>query len=44
MDLYNYYQLLFKVTQSEKITITEFENLIPFERELYLNFLNEKKE
>jgi hypothetical protein len=46
--LANYYQTLFALAQHHKYSIDVIENLLPFERDIYvdllLSFLNEKKE
>ncbi len=38
-NLSNYYSTIFSMKQHHGYSITEIENLIPFERELYLNML-----
>ena len=47
MDLENYYRLNFALIQYHKYSLTEIENLIPWERELYVlmlkNHLEEEK-
>ena len=47
-NLSNYYRVIFALTQHHKWSITEIENLIPFERDLYvdmlLEYLKEEKE
>lgn len=46
--LENYYSTIFSMVQHHKYSITELENLIPFERDLYadmlLNYLKEVEE
>ena len=37
----NYYELIFALVQHHKYSITEVENLIPYERELYVAMLSE---
>lgn len=43
-----YYENIFSLAQHHKYSITEIENLIPFERDIYvemlLNFLRKQKE
>ena len=41
MDLESYYRINFSLLQFHKYSLTEIENLIPFERELYLGMLQE---
>jgi hypothetical protein len=41
MDLESYYRINFSLLQFHKYSLTEIENLIPFERELYLGLLQE---
>ena len=47
MDLENYYQLNFALIQYHKYSLTEIENLIPWERDIYVallkNHLEEEK-
>jgi len=44
----NYYSVLFGMVQHHKYSITELENMIPYERDLYvellLQYLKEEKE
>jgi hypothetical protein len=40
IDLMSYYKLIFSLTQFHKWSITEIENLIPYEREVYVVMLN----
>jgi hypothetical protein len=35
----NYYKVIFSLVQHHKYSITEIENLIPFERDLYVEML-----
>lgn len=46
--LENYYKTVFSMVQHHKYSITEIENLIPFERDIYvdllLNYLKELEE
>ena len=37
--LANYYQLTFQLMQHHKYSLTELENMFPFEREIYLQML-----
>jgi hypothetical protein len=39
MDLENYYKLNFALMQYHKYSLTEVENLIPWEREVYVALL-----
>ena len=39
MDLENYYKLNFSLTQYHKYSLTEIENLIPWERDIYVELL-----
>tara|TARA_B100001142_G_scaffold320322_1_gene365166 strand:+ start:399 stop:572 length:174 start_codon:yes stop_codon:yes gene_type:complete len=39
MDLENYYKLNFALLQYHKYSLTEIENLIPWEREVYVELL-----
>jgi hypothetical protein len=41
MDLESYYRINFSLLQFHKYSLTEIENLIPFERELYLGLLQQ---
>ncbi len=47
MDLENYYQLNFSLVQYHKYSLTEIENLMPWERDVYVallkNHLEEEK-
>ena len=36
MDLENYYQLNFSLMQYHKYSLTEIENMIPWERDVYV--------
>ncbi len=38
-NLSNYYQLNFQLMQHHKYNLTEIENLIPFERDIYVEML-----
>jgi hypothetical protein len=38
-NISNYYQVIFALVQHHKYSITEVENLIPFERDLYVEML-----
>ena len=39
MDLENYYQLNFSLMQYHKYSLTEIENLMPWERDVYVTLL-----
>ena len=39
MDLENYYKLNFSLIQYHKYSLTEIENLIPWERAIYVELL-----
>ena len=41
MDLENYYKLNFALMQYHKYSLTEIENMMPWEREIYLTLLQE---
>ena len=47
MNLMNYYELNFSLMQYHKYSLTEIENMIPWERDVYVtmlqNHLNEEK-
>jgi DNA replication initiation complex subunit (GINS family) len=47
-DLNLYYKMIFALAQHHKYSITEIENLVPYERDIYftmlLNFIEEQKE
>lgn len=38
-SLSNYYQVNFQMMQHHKYSLTELEDMIPYEREIYLTFL-----
>ena len=38
-DLVSYYKLNFSLMQHHKYSLTELENMIPFERDLYVQML-----
>lgn len=38
-SLMNYYSLTFQLMQNHKYSITELENMIPFERDIYVEML-----
>lgn len=42
MNLVNYYKINFDITQYHKFSLTEVENMIPFERDIYVTMLEEK--
>ena len=39
MDLENYYKINFALVQYHKYSLTEIENLIPWERDIYVGLL-----
>ena len=41
IDLESYYKLNFSLMQHHKYSFTEIENMIPWEREVYLGLLNQ---
>lgn len=41
MELESYYKINFALMQFHKYSLTEVENLIPFEREIYLSLLQQ---
>ena len=41
MDLESYYKLNFALMQQHQYSLTEIENMIPWEREIYLALLNQ---
>jgi len=47
MDLENYFQISFSMIQYHKYSLTEYENLMPWERDIYvgmlINHLEEEK-
>ncbi len=44
MDLENYYKLNFSLMQYHKYSLTEIENMIPFERDIYVELLKQHLE
>ena len=40
-DLESYYKINFALMQHHKYSLTELENMIPWEREVYLTFLKQ---
>ena len=40
-DLASYYKINFALIQHHKYSLTELENMIPWEREVYLTFLQQ---
>tara|TARA_B100001250_G_scaffold188552_1_gene161984 strand:+ start:1982 stop:2152 length:171 start_codon:yes stop_codon:yes gene_type:complete len=44
MDLENYYKLNFALMQYHKYSLTEIENLIPWERDVYVELLKQHLE
>lgn len=40
-NLENYYQTQFSLVQHHKYTLTELENMIPYELDIYINLLVE---
>ena len=41
MDLESYFKLNFALMQHHKYSLTEIENMMPWERDIYLGLLNE---
>jgi hypothetical protein len=41
MELESYYRINFALMQFHKYSLTDVENLIPFEREIYLSLLQQ---
>ena len=41
IDLESYYRINFAMMQHHKYSLTEIENMIPWEREIYLGLLNQ---
>ena len=41
MDLASYYKLNFSLKQYHKYSLTEIENMIPWEREIYVSLLQQ---
>ena len=39
MDLENYFRLNFSLVQSHKYSLTEIENMMPWERDIYVGLL-----
>ena len=44
MDLENYYKINFALLQYHKYSLTEIENLIPWERDIYIGLLKQHLE
>lgn len=44
MSLYGYYELLFAISQNHKFSITELEDMIPYERDVYTQMIRSKVE
>ena len=44
MDLENYYKINFALLQYHKYSFTEIENLIPWERDIYIGLLQQHLE
>ena len=44
MDLENYYKINFGLLQYHKYSLTEIENLIPWERDIYIGMLQKHLE
>ena len=44
MDLENYYKLNFAMMQYHKFSLTEIENLMPWERDVYVTLLKQHLE
>ena len=41
IDLESYYKINFSLMQHHKYSLTEIENMMPWEREIYLGLLNQ---
>tara|TARA_E500000331_G_scaffold94173_1_gene90295 strand:- start:1530 stop:1703 length:174 start_codon:yes stop_codon:yes gene_type:complete len=44
MDLENYFKINFALMQFHKYSLTEIENLIPWERDIYISMLQQHLE
>ena len=44
MDLENYYKINFALMQYHKYSLTDIENLIPWERDIYVSLLQQHLE
>ena len=44
MDLENYYKLNFALVQYHKYSLTEIENMVPWERDVYVTLLKQHLE
>jgi len=44
MDIENYYKINFALLQYHKYSLTEIENLIPWERDIYIGMLQQHLE
>ncbi len=44
MDLENYFRLNFALMQYHKYSLTEFENMLPWERDIYVELLKQHLE
>ena len=44
MNLMNYYELNFSLMQYHKYSLTEIENMIPWERDIYVGLLQQHLE
>ena len=44
MDLENYYKINFALMQYHKYSLTEIENMMPFERDIYVGLLQQHLE
>ena len=42
MNLQSFYKINFDMTQYHKFSLTEIENMIPFERDIFIMMLEEK--
>lgn len=42
MSLQNFYKINFDITQYHRFSLTEIENMMPFERDIYVMMLEEK--
>ncbi len=41
MSLENYYHLIFSLAQHHKYSVTEIEDMVPFERDIYVGMLTQ---
>lgn len=40
--MYNHYKILFDITQYHKLSMTDINEMIPYEREIYVDMIVEK--